>query len=151
MAGSLSNAAETALLTLMFNNTDWAGIGDAGGLQNSASAGDFHVSLYTVTPSDSAPGTECDYTGYARVAVARSAGGWTISGNNVSNAAAVTFPACTGGDADTAVAFGICLSTTENTDDAIIWGAITDPVAGLVISPGITPNFAIGVLDVNID
>lgn len=40
---SLTNAAETALLTLLFNNTDWANIGDAAGLQNSATAGSlFH-------------------------------------------------------------------------------------------------------------
>ena len=38
-----------------------------------------------------------EITGYARVAVARSGAGWTVSGNAVSNAAAVTFGACTAG------------------------------------------------------
>ena len=33
---------------------------------------------------------ELTYTGYARVAVARSGAGWTISGANGSNAAAIT-------------------------------------------------------------
>ena len=150
MAGSLKNAAETALLQLLFNNDDWAGIGDAGGLQNSAAAGSLYVALFTSAPSDSAQGTECNYTSYERVAVARSAAGWTVSGNNASNTAAVTFPACTGGT-NTAIAFAICKAGTKGVDDAIIWGDITDPVGGLAISTGITPNFAIGVLDVNLD
>ena len=29
---SMSNASETALLNLLFNNTDWANVGDAAGL-----------------------------------------------------------------------------------------------------------------------
>lgn len=36
---SMSNASETALLNLLFNNTDWANVGDAAGLQSSATAG----------------------------------------------------------------------------------------------------------------
>lgn len=150
MAGSLKNAAETALLQLLFNNDDWAGIGDAGGLQNSATAGSLYVALFTAAPSDSAQGTECNYTGYARKAVARSAAGWTVSGNNASNTSAITFDPCTAGS-NTAIAFAICKAGTTGVDDAIIWGDITDPVAGLAISAGITPNFAIGVLDINID
>lgn len=150
MAGSLKNAAETALLNLIFNNTDWAGIGDAGGLQNSASAGDLYIALFTSAPSDSAQGTECSYGGYARKAVARSGAGWTISGNNASNTAAITFDPCSSGS-ETAVAFAICKAGTTGVDDAIIWGDITTPASGLAISTGITPNFAIGVLDVNLD
>ena len=40
---------------------------------------------------------EVAYTGYARVGVARSAGGHTVTGNAVSPVAAVTFGACTVG------------------------------------------------------
>lgn len=40
---SMSNASETNLLLLLFNNTDWANVGDAAGLQNSAAAGNFYV------------------------------------------------------------------------------------------------------------
>ncbi len=32
---SMSNAAEAAVLDLLFLNVDWANVGDAGGLQNS--------------------------------------------------------------------------------------------------------------------
>lgn len=58
-------------LKLLFQNLAAAGIGDASGLQPSAVAGSLYVSLYTASG-------ECAYTSYARVAVARSAGGWTV-------------------------------------------------------------------------
>jgi hypothetical protein len=145
MAGSITNAFETSLLGLIFNNTDIANIGDAAGLQNSVGAGSLYVSLFTTAPSDSSAGTECNYTGYARVAVARSAGGWTISGNNASNTAAVTFGLCTAGTND-ALAFGIHTAITSG--DLLFWG---DTTATLSISNGVTPEFAIGVLDIFVD
>ena len=46
---SMTNAAEQALLDLIFTNVDWANIGDAGGLQNSATAGRFYISLHTAS------------------------------------------------------------------------------------------------------
>lgn len=145
---SMTNAAETALLTLLFNNTDWANIGDAAGLQNSAAAGSFYVSLHTADPGEAGTQatSEAAYTGYARVAVARSGAGWTISTNNVSNAAAVTFGACTAGSSSvTHFGIGTDLSGAGN---LILKGAVT---ATLAVSAGITPSFAIGELDVNLD
>lgn len=145
---SLTNAAETALLTLLFNNTDWANIGDAAGLQNSATAGSFYVSLHTADPTETGTQTssEATYTGYARVAVARSGAGWTVSGNNVSNAAAVTFGACTAGSSSV-THFGIG-TDSAGAGNLILKGALT---ATLAVSAGITPSFAIGELDVNLD
>ena len=57
------------------------------------------TSLHTADPGEAGDQTtnEATYTSYARVAVARSAGGWAVSGNNVDNVAAITFPKCTGG------------------------------------------------------
>ena len=147
MAGSKKNSFETSVLEHIFNNTNIANIGDATGLRGSTVAGSFYVGLYTVAPSDSVAGTECNYTSYARVAVARSAGGWTISTNNCSNTAVVTFPTCTGGT-NTAVAFAICKAGTKDVDDAIFWGDLT---AQLAISNGITPEFAPAELDINED
>lgn len=145
---SATNAFETALLTLYFNNTDHANIGDAAGLQNSATAGSFYVSLHTADPGETGTQTtsEATYTSYARVAVARSAGGWTVSGNNVSNAAAISFPACTGGS-NTITHFGIG-SDLSGTGNLFFKGALS---ASLAVSSGITPSFAIGELDVNAD
>src|ERR1700680_799938 len=69
-------------------------------LANAASPDtNLYVSLHTGTLSaSSAQNTsEAAYTGYARVAVARTSGGWSISNETISNVAAITFPACTGG------------------------------------------------------
>ncbi len=51
-AGGITTASATALLTLFFNNTDWANVGDAAGLQNSAAAGSVYLSLHTSSPGD---------------------------------------------------------------------------------------------------
>ena len=94
---SKSNAAENALLQLFFNNVDFATIGDAGGLQNSATAGNFYISLHTADPGEAGNQTtsEATYGSYARVAVARTVGGWTVSGATAINAAQITFPEST--------------------------------------------------------
>src|SRR5574343_93416 len=78
---SMSNASETALLNLLFNNADWANVGDAAGLQNSATAGSFYVALHTADPTDAGTQStsEASYTGYARVAVARTAGSAVVT------------------------------------------------------------------------
>ncbi len=49
--GMTTEAANNFLL-LLFNNTDWANVGDAGGLQNSASAGSLYLSLHTSSPGE---------------------------------------------------------------------------------------------------
>lgn len=146
------NAFETDLLTLLFNNTSIANIGDAGGILQSVAPGSFWVRLYTdaVVVNDSTIGTECAYTGYVTggVAVARSAGGWTISGNNASNTAAITFGACSAGS-ETIRYFAIWKDNSTGTDShRLYWGQLTSDLA---VSNGITPEFAIGALDVNED
>ena len=98
---------------------DVAGVGDAAGLQNSAAAGSLYVSLHTADPGEAGEQTtsETAYTNYARVAVARSAAGWTVAGNNASNAAAVAFPAC-GATGGRAVTFGSSFLKVIGTVDA---------------------------------
>lgn len=147
---SATNAFETALLTLYFNNTDHANIGDASGLQNSATAGVFYVSLHTGDPGEAGDQTtsEATYTSYARVSVNRAsgAGGWTVSGNNVSNTSAITFPAATGGS-NTITHFGIG-SASSGAGNLFFKGALNSSIA---VSNGITPEFAAGDLDINAD
>jgi hypothetical protein len=143
-----TNAFETALLDHYFTNADHANIGDAAGLQNSATAGSFYVSLHTGSPGETGDQTtsEATYTSYARVAVARSAAGWTVSGNNASNTSAINFPAATGGS-NTITHFGIG-SDSSGAGNLFFYGALT---ASLAVSSGITPSFAAGELDVNLD
>ena len=140
---SMSNASETALLNLLFNNVDWANIGDAAGLQNSATAGSFYVRLHTADPGEAGTGStnEVSYTGYAPVAVARSSAGFTVSGNQVSNTATVQFGECTAGSS-TATHFSVC--DGNGAGAAIIYSGSLS--ASRAISAGITPLFNPGAL-----
>lgn len=146
---SLSNAAETALLSLLFNNSAWANVGDASGLQPSASAGSFYISLHTADPGEAGTQStsEVAYTGYARVAVARSGAGFTVSGNNVSNAAVVTFGTCTASAGSPATYFGIG-SASSGTGNLFMSGALSSSYQPSV---GNAPQFPIGDLDVTAD
>lgn len=145
---SMTNAAEDALLNLLFVNTNWANIGDATGLRGSTTAGSLYISLHTADPGETGSQTtsEAAYTSYARVAVARSGAGFTVSNPNVSNAAAINFPACTGSTA-TCTHFGIG-TASSGAGNLIASGALT---ASLAVSNGITPSFAIGALTVAAD
>jgi len=145
---SMSNASETNLLELLFNNTDWPNVGDASGLQNSATAGSFYIAIHTADPGEAGnqSTSEISYTGYARVAVARSGAGWTVSGASVSNAAQVQFGQCTAGSG-TATYFSIGLESSGATD-ILLSGALN---SSLAISAGITPLFAIGALTATVD
>ena len=140
MAG-LSASAENNLLKLLFNNTTWANVGDVTGLVGSTAAGSFYISLHTADPTDAGnqSSSEATYTGYARVAVARSGAGWTVSGSSVSNAAAITFGACTAGS-NTITHFAVGRASS-GTGEIIGYGTCS-----LSVSSGITPSFAIGAL-----
>lgn len=48
----MTTAAANAFLLLFFNNTDWAVVGDAAGLQNSVAAGSLYLSLHTASPGE---------------------------------------------------------------------------------------------------
>ena len=108
----------------------------------------LYVSLHTADPGEAGSQTtsEAAYTSYARVAVARSGSGFTVSGNSVSNAAAVTFPACTGSSA-TCTYFGVG-TDSSGAGTLLTSGALT---ASLAVSTGITPSFAIGQLTNTVD
>jgi len=145
---SKSNAAETALLALIFNNTDFAGIGDAGGLQNSATAGSLYVSLHTADPGEAGTQatSEATYTNYARVAVARSGVGWTVSGNSATNAAQITFPQC-GASGNTITYVGI--GTDSSGAGTLLYSGALN--SSLAVALNITPLFAASGLTVTED
>jgi hypothetical protein len=144
----MSNASETNLLNLLFNNVDWANVGDAAGLQNSAAAGSFYVALHSADPGDAGNQTtnEVAYTGYGRVAVARSGAGFTVSGAQVSNAVTVQFGECTALTA-TATHFSVGL-LSSGAGDILYSGALS---ASRSISAGITPLFNAGALQGTVD
>ncbi len=144
---SASDAFENGILELVFKNTAFAAIGDGSGLQPSGGAGSLYISLHTADPGEAGDQTtsEATYTSYARVAVARTAGGWTVAVANASNAAAVTFPKATGGT-NTVTYFGI--GTGSSGSGVLLFSGVLD--SSLAVSNGITPEFAIGDLDVDV-
>lgn len=93
---SKGNTFENDWLKLIFQATAIANIAD-----NAASSPltNLYVALHTADPGEAGDQTtsEATYTGYARVAVARTSGGWAISANAVDNVAAITFGQCTAG------------------------------------------------------
>ena len=144
---SLANTFENDLMLLVFNNTNAANIGDATGLRGSSTAGSLYIALHTADPGEAGDQTtsEAAYTGYARVAVARTSGGFTISANSVSNAAAVTFGACTA-SSSTVTYFSVGVASSGASK--ILWSGSTNSLA---VTAGVTPAFAIGQLSCSID
>jgi len=127
---SKSNTFENDLLALYFNATAISAIAANSG----SPATSLYVALFTADPTDTAALTnECAYTGYARVAVARSGSGWTVTGNSCSPAANIDFPQCTAGT-ETATHFGISRTISGNPDYI---GTITPNIS---ISNGVIPR-----------
>lgn len=145
---SMSNAFETSLLDHIFNNAAVANIGDAGGLQPSATAGSLYLSLHTGDPGEAGDQTtnETAYTNYARVAVVRTAGGWTISGNTATNTALIQFPQC-GVTGATLTYVGV--GTASSGAGVLLFSGQLS--ASLVVANLIQPQFAAGDIDIVAD
>jgi hypothetical protein len=131
---SKGNTFENDFLRLIFNAAPIANIAD-----NAATAPltTLQVSLHTADPGEGGDQTtsEVAYTGYARVAVARTTGGWTVTANSVSPAATISFPAATGGTA-TATHWAVGTAAT-GTGKLLYSGTVTPSIA---IANGVTPQ-----------
>ena len=146
---SATDGFETALLTLLFNNTGIANIGDATGLPATATAGSTQLALATAAYIDSDTLLTADqvaYTGYARPTQARSGAGWTVAGNTVDNAALIEFGEMTAGTQQTAVSVGLGLLATG--DVLRLYAPLN---ANLIINIGVNPQFAVGAMDWTLD
>jgi hypothetical protein len=144
---SATNAFETSLLQHILQNADIANIGDATGVRGSTTAGSLYVSLHTSDPGEAGDQTtnEANYTGYARVAVARSGAGWAVSADTGDNVGAVTFGLCTAGS-NTVTHFGVG-TASSGAGVLLVSGALS---ASLAVSNGITPSFAAGTLEITV-
>lgn len=127
---SKSNAAETDLLKLIFNNTTWTGVGDATGIVGSGTAGSLFVALHTADPGEAGTQTtsEISYTGYARQPVARTSGAWTITGNSVSPNSTITFGQMTAGAGGTVTHFSVG-TAVSGTGEIIYSGTVTPNIS----------------------
>lgn len=132
---SKGNTFENDLLKLIFNATAIANIAD-----NAATSPltNLYVSLHTADPGEAGDQTtsEISYTGYARVAVARTSGGWTVTTNSVSPNANIEFGAMTGGAGGTVTHVGI--GTASSGAGKLLYSGAVSPT--LSITTGSTPR-----------
>lgn len=130
---SKSNVLENSLLALLFNATAITAVAVN---HTSSPITNVHASLHTADPGEAGDQTtsEATYTSYARVAVLRTSGGWTVTANSVSPLANISFPACTGGtNTITHGGVGTLLTTA-----GVLWykGTVTPNIS---VTTGVTP------------
>ena len=91
---SKGNTLETDILKLLFNATAIADLAQDDG---SSPCTNISVALQTADPGEAGSHStnETAYTGYARINVARTSGGWTVTNNSVSPVANIDFGECT--------------------------------------------------------
>jgi hypothetical protein len=125
---SMGNTFENDLLKLIFQGTAIANIADNAG---TSPLTNLYYSLHTADPGEAGDQTtsEVTYTSYARVAVARTSGGHTVTNNSVSPAANIDFPAGTGG---------------SGTATHFVVGTASSSTGKLLFSGTVTPNITCG-------
>ncbi|MFO0773700.1 MAG: hypothetical protein U0172_03430 [Nitrospiraceae bacterium] len=132
---SKGNTFENDLMKMIFNATAIANLCD-----NAATSPltNLYLSLHTADPGEAGDQTtsEAAYTGYARVAVARTSGGFTVTANSVSPVNNVDFGECTAvpGGAITHFAIGTAASGTGK---VLYKGALTPAITMAV---GVIPR-----------
>lgn len=134
---SFSNTLENELLLLLLNNSNIANIGDATGLRGSSTAGVFYLSLHTSSPGETGTQStnETTYGSYARVSVARSAAGWTVTGNSASPTSAVDFAEATSGTATiTHVGLG---TDSSGAGKLVLYGSLSPSIS---VASGVIPR-----------
>lgn len=142
---SKGNTFEADIIALIFNATAIANIADNAG---TSPLTNLYVSLHTSDPGEGGSQTtnEAAYGSYARVAVARNSGGWTVAGGSVTNADLVQFPQCSSGTSTvTHVGVG---TASSGTGKLLYKGALA---SSLSISTGIQPQFAAAALSIQED
>lgn len=126
---------ENDLLKLIFNATAIANIAD-----NAASSPltNLYISLHVGAPTEEGDQTtnEVSYTGYARVAVARTSGGFTVTGSSVSPAANIDFGQMTAGTGGTVTHFGI--GTAVSGAGKLLYGGAISP--NITVANGSIPR-----------
>lgn len=128
-----STATANSLLLLVFNATTWTSVAINA---TSSPLTNLWVALHTADPTASGnqSSSEVTYTSYARVSVARTNVGWTVTSNAVSPAASVTFPTGTGGSGTATFA---SIGTASSGTGSILWSGPISP--SIVTGNGVTP------------
>jgi hypothetical protein len=131
---SKGNTFENDLLKLIFNATAIANIADNA---SSSPLTSLYVAGHTADPGEAGDQTtsECAYTSYARVAVARTTGGWTVTNNSVSPVANIDFPAGTGGSGTMSY---FSVGTASSGAGKLLYSGTVTP--NIVTGNGVTPR-----------
>jgi hypothetical protein len=136
---SKSDTFENDLLKLIFNAVAIANLAD-----NAASSPltTLYVALHTADPGEAGTQatSEISYTGYARVAVARTSGGWTVTAASVSPVADIAFPISTGGTGGTATFASVGIASSG--ESKILYSGALSP--NIVVTTGVTPIITTG-------
>ena len=138
-----STTASNNILALIFNATTWNEIAEN---DTTSPATNLYLSLHTADPGVGGSQTtnETAYTNYARIAVARTTGGWDApSGGATANAALAQFAQC---GASGATLTHVAIGTASSGAGLVLYaGALT---SSLAVANGIQPQFAAGALDI---
>lgn len=107
----------------------------------------IYLALHTGDPGESGDQTTNEvtvgkYASYARVAVLKTAVGWTVAAGSAENAALVQFPQCTGGTG--ASLTYVSIGTAASGAGQILYSGILNDA--LAVSNLIQPQFAGGAL-----
>lgn len=132
---SKGDTFENDLVKLIFNGTAIANIADNAATSPLTS---LYLSLHTADPGEAGNQTtsEISYTGYARKAVARTSGGFTVSGASATLAADNDFPKMTGGTGGTVTFF--CVGTAASGTGKILYSGAVSPT--IAVSTGTIPR-----------
>lgn len=129
---SKSNLFETDLLELVFNTT---------AMTELDTITQLWLALMTADPAETGTMTtnETTYTSYSRVTTPRTSTAWTVSGNSVSPAANISFPAATGGSGTITHA---CIGSASSGAGKIFYKGTVTP--NISVSSGVTPQLTTG-------
>jgi hypothetical protein len=135
---SKGNVFASDILKLIFNAT---AIADLAQDDASSPATTLTVALHTADPGEAGTQStnEISYTGYARIAVARTSGGWTVTGGDpdpatVSPVANIDFGEMTAGAGGTVTHFSV---GTGVANKSLYNGTVTP---NIVVTNGVTPR-----------
>jgi hypothetical protein len=140
---SATNAFETAAQKYIMegvSDATWTAL---------AAATQFYISLHTASPGEAGDQTtsETAYTGYARISIARTAGGWTTTGGATVNDAEAAFAICTASPGGNLTYVGLGLSAS-GAGTLLEYNPLDNSIP---MSVGTVPTFSIGELEFTCD
>lgn len=130
-------------LALLYNATTWDGIAEN---DTSSPLTNIYMGLQTASMTGASVQTtnETAYTNYARIAVARTTGGWSApSGGATSNVAAVEFPQC--GASGATITDAHTGTSLSGGGEIFHYGTLN---ASIAVSNQVQPRFAAGAVTI---